>query len=179
MISSDKVGAPCNRTLRQHRWYRMSRPEGRYASGTTERRRHVTTETKSRGAERLLYSPEEVAQALGVGPTFARGLIREGELRDIRIGRLLKVPVTEVEAYIEGSCWMILPCGWPRSWRSATQTPTATLSRPARPSPTNCIATAPAGGRSGSTWRHSSKGALHDLDHCFRAESHSQSRAGA
>jgi excisionase family DNA binding protein len=60
----------------------------------------VATETKSRGAEQLLYSPEEVAQALGVGPTFARGLIREGELRGVRIGRLLKVPVTEVEAYI-------------------------------------------------------------------------------
>ena len=61
----------------------------------------MATATKTRGTQKLLLSPEEVAEALGIGPTSARGMIRDGELRGLRVGRLVKVPVSELEAYIE------------------------------------------------------------------------------
>jgi excisionase family DNA binding protein len=63
----------------------------------------MATATKKRGAPKLLLSPQEVADSLGVGATFARGLIKDGDLRGVKVGRLTKVPVSEVERYVLGS----------------------------------------------------------------------------
>jgi excisionase family DNA binding protein len=65
-----------------------------------KRTQKMATATKSRGADKLLLSPEEVAEVLGVGPTFARDLIRRGELPSVRMGRLVKVPTVAIERYI-------------------------------------------------------------------------------
>ncbi len=49
----------------------------------------------------LLLAPSDAAQLLGCGRTHLYSLLRKGELRSIRIGRLRRIPRTEVEAYIE------------------------------------------------------------------------------
>jgi excisionase family DNA binding protein len=51
--------------------------------------------------EKLLLSPEEAAQALGVGRSRIYDLMRTRELLSVRIGKSLRVPVAAVHAYVE------------------------------------------------------------------------------
>jgi len=50
--------------------------------------------------ERLLYTVEETAAALGIGVTKAKELIAAGELRSIKIGRLRRIKISSVQEYI-------------------------------------------------------------------------------
>ena len=58
-----------------------------------------------RNAERLrakeLLSPEELADYLGCGRTFAYKLLGQGKLPSLRLGRLRKVRRADVDDYIE------------------------------------------------------------------------------
>jgi excisionase family DNA binding protein len=46
-----------------------------------------------------MLTPEQAAAALGIGRTTAYALIKSGELRSLRIGRLRRVPADEIDAY--------------------------------------------------------------------------------
>lgn len=51
--------------------------------------------------EKLLLSPEEAAEALGVGRSRVYDLMRTRQLSSVRIGRSRRVPVAAVHAYVE------------------------------------------------------------------------------
>lgn len=56
-------------------------------------------ETKT--VERLLYTREEAAAALGIGLTKMKELIRSGEVRSIKIGRLRRITATSLNDYVQ------------------------------------------------------------------------------
>lgn len=49
---------------------------------------------------KLLLSPIETAQALGIGRTLVYDLMREGQLSNLKIGRLRKIPLQTIEQWI-------------------------------------------------------------------------------
>jgi excisionase family DNA binding protein len=59
-----------------------------------------TTETN--GRDRVLFRPEEVAQALSIGRSTVFALMRSGELRSVKIGKCRRVPVDAVAEYVAG-----------------------------------------------------------------------------
>jgi excisionase family DNA binding protein len=52
-------------------------------------------------AEKLLHSPEETAEMLGVGRSQVFELIVRNEIESFKIGRLRKVPRDAIDTYIE------------------------------------------------------------------------------
>ncbi|MEK6206944.1 MAG: helix-turn-helix domain-containing protein [Chloroflexota bacterium] len=48
----------------------------------------------------LLLKPEEAADALGIGRTRVYQLMREGELRSLKIGKSRRIPVAALEAFV-------------------------------------------------------------------------------
>jgi excisionase family DNA binding protein len=50
--------------------------------------------------ERILYTTEEAASALGIGVTKAKELIRSGDLRSVKIGVLRRIPVSALHEYV-------------------------------------------------------------------------------
>ena len=51
--------------------------------------------------EKLLLSPEEAAEILGVRRSCVYDLMRKRELLSVRIGKSRRVPVTALRAYVE------------------------------------------------------------------------------
>jgi excisionase family DNA binding protein len=51
--------------------------------------------------ERLLLSPEEAAESLGVCRSRLYDLIRKREITSVRIGRSRRIPVAALRAYVE------------------------------------------------------------------------------
>jgi excisionase family DNA binding protein len=51
--------------------------------------------------EKLLLSPEEAAEVLGVGRSRVYDLIRTRQLLSVRIGKSRRVPVAALHAYVE------------------------------------------------------------------------------
>ena len=49
----------------------------------------------------LLVSVEEAAGLLAIGRTTLYELIRQGDVRPIRIGRCVRIPQRELEAYVD------------------------------------------------------------------------------
>lgn len=49
---------------------------------------------------RVLLTPEEAAEALGVGRTHLFKLIRTGEIPSVKIGRLRRIPAHALDAYV-------------------------------------------------------------------------------
>ena len=63
--------------------------------------RHATPQTKpAPEVAPVSYSVEDAARALGIGRSLAFRLIREGQLKAVRIGRRTVVPVKECEAFL-------------------------------------------------------------------------------
>jgi excisionase family DNA binding protein len=52
-------------------------------------------------AEKLLHSPEETAEMLGVGRSQVFELIARHEIESFKIGRLRKVPRDAIDTYIK------------------------------------------------------------------------------
>lgn len=50
--------------------------------------------------ERLLLSPQEVSEVLGIGRTKVYELINSGDLHKIKIGNCTKIPVGSVRAFL-------------------------------------------------------------------------------
>ena len=51
-------------------------------------------------ADRLLLTPEEVANVLRIGRTTVYALMKSGELRPVHIGRSCRISQAEVERYV-------------------------------------------------------------------------------
>ena len=54
----------------------------------------------SPGVEQLLFSVPQAAQALDLGTTYTRGLIRTNALRSVRVGRRVLVTRADLEAFV-------------------------------------------------------------------------------
>jgi len=48
---------------------------------------------------------EELQSALGIGRSMAYRLVREGDIRHLRIGRNIKIPRRYLVAYINQACY--------------------------------------------------------------------------
>jgi excisionase family DNA binding protein len=57
------------------------------------------TDTQPPTAPRVMLTAEQAAEAIGVGRTTMFALIKSGEIKSIRIGRLRRVPLDSIEAY--------------------------------------------------------------------------------
>jgi excisionase family DNA binding protein len=53
------------------------------------------------GADRLLLTPTEAADVLGIGRTKVFALIATGELKSIKIGRSRRVPIAACHEFVE------------------------------------------------------------------------------
>jgi excisionase family DNA binding protein len=51
--------------------------------------------------DNLLLTPEQAAELLHIGRTTLYGLLRDGALRAVHIGRLCRVPHAELVRYVE------------------------------------------------------------------------------
>jgi excisionase family DNA binding protein len=49
----------------------------------------------------ILLTPEQAARALGLGRTTVYALIRDGELRSVRLGRARRVPYASLVEFVE------------------------------------------------------------------------------
>lgn len=52
-------------------------------------------------SEKLLCSPEEAAELLGVGRSYMFELVARGEVESFKVGRLRKIPREALTAYVE------------------------------------------------------------------------------
>lgn len=51
--------------------------------------------------DELLLKPEDAARKLRVSRTTLYALLRDGDLRSVRIGRCRRIPTAELIAYVE------------------------------------------------------------------------------
>jgi len=51
---------------------------------------------------RLTRKPEEAAPILGVGRNGVYALIRSGQLRSIKVGRKILIPLSAIEEFLNG-----------------------------------------------------------------------------
>lgn len=65
-----------------------------------EREKLLHTENGRRIAP-LLLKPEEAAEALGIARTRVYQLLRAGELGSVKIGKVRRIPVAALQAYVE------------------------------------------------------------------------------
>lgn len=54
-------------------------------------------------APRLTRKPEEAAPMLGIGRNGVYALIRSGELRHIKVGRKILIPLNAIDEFLSGS----------------------------------------------------------------------------
>lgn len=59
--------------------------------------------TQATTTERHLLSPDEFARAIGVSHWTVRNHIAAGKVQSVRVGSLIKIPVSEIERVIKGS----------------------------------------------------------------------------
>jgi excisionase family DNA binding protein len=59
----------------------------------------MTEQNPEPNVPRVLLTVEQTAGALDIGRTTTYALIKSGELGSCRVGRLRRVPLTEIEAY--------------------------------------------------------------------------------
>ena len=63
---------------------------------------HSVEEIEDQQIEALLLNLTDAARALAVGRTTLYKLIDDGEIRVVRIGRAVRVSVTELDAFVAG-----------------------------------------------------------------------------
>lgn len=51
--------------------------------------------------DKLLHSPEESAELLGVGRSYMFELIARGEIESFKVGRLRKIPAQSLTDFVE------------------------------------------------------------------------------
>jgi excisionase family DNA binding protein len=57
--------------------------------------------SRVRQLPRLLLSPEEAAEVLSISRSSVYELVQDGEISAIHVGRNLKLPMAEIEAYVQ------------------------------------------------------------------------------
>lgn len=50
---------------------------------------------------RLMYPAEEAAEKLSLGLSTVRALIREGELRSVKVGHLRRIPADALDEFVQ------------------------------------------------------------------------------
>ena len=58
------------------------------------------TSTDNARPLRLVLTIEEAAERLGIGRTLMYALVSAGEVESVRIGRLRRVPIDALDAYV-------------------------------------------------------------------------------
>lgn len=53
--------------------------------------------------ERLTRTPHEAAKLLGIGVTNTYRLAKTGELRSIKVGRKLLIPLSAIDEFLKGT----------------------------------------------------------------------------
>jgi excisionase family DNA binding protein len=61
------------------------------------------------GAMERLLTVDEVAAVLGTTPRFPRRLIAERRIRFVRVGRHVRIPESELEAFVEAGTVQPVP----------------------------------------------------------------------
>jgi len=61
---------------------------------------HRSDRSRTSAVPPLLLTPEQTADALGVGRTYVYALIRDRRLRSVTIGRSRRIPYTSLLAYV-------------------------------------------------------------------------------
>lgn len=56
---------------------------------------------ETEAVRRLLLTPEQAAQALGIGRSFVYELLRSGQLESVRIGTCRRVPEAALHDFVE------------------------------------------------------------------------------
>jgi excisionase family DNA binding protein len=59
------------------------------------------TDTDQTPTPRVMLTPEQAAEAIGIGRTTMYALIKSGEIESVRIGRLRRVPADAIDAYTQ------------------------------------------------------------------------------
>ncbi|OGO51922.1 MAG: hypothetical protein A2148_04550 [Chloroflexi bacterium RBG_16_68_14] len=50
--------------------------------------------------DKILLTPSEAAERLGIGRSYLYGLVMRGEIASVKLGRARRVPVSALEAFI-------------------------------------------------------------------------------
>lgn len=67
-------------------------------------RQSYNFEKGMKGMEKMtLYSPEEVAEMLGVTPNAVRGWLRDGVMPAFKFGKVWRIKEADLEAFVEKS----------------------------------------------------------------------------
>ncbi len=51
--------------------------------------------------QRIVLTVEEAARRLGIGRSLAWRLVQEGEIPSVRLGRLVRVPMRQLEEWLQ------------------------------------------------------------------------------
>ena len=70
-------------------------------SKNSDTRNNNTTRRKVIEMEKMLLTPEEVAEVLGIGRSTVYNLLGEHLLRSFKIGRSRRVLVSDLQAYVD------------------------------------------------------------------------------
>lgn len=57
--------------------------------------------SETRSPAKDVMSPEDLAEYLGCGRTYAYSLLRDGQIRSFKLGRLRRIRRQDVERYLE------------------------------------------------------------------------------
>lgn len=61
----------------------------------------IATRQEVEHMKKLLLSPRDVGEALGIGQTKVYELLRDGSLGSIKIGRLRRIPWDELDRFVQ------------------------------------------------------------------------------
>jgi excisionase family DNA binding protein len=60
----------------------------------------MTASARTEAVPKLLLTPEEAAQALGIGRSHVYELLRRGQLKSVRIGACRRVPAAALDEFV-------------------------------------------------------------------------------
>lgn len=63
----------------------------------------MTLPVPAENPQRLTRKPEEAAPMLGIGRCGVYALIRSGQLRSIKVGRKILIPLSAIEEFLSGN----------------------------------------------------------------------------
>lgn len=66
-----------------------------------DQREKLLTREIGRRVAPLLLKPEEAAEALGIARTRVYQLMRAGDIQSVKIGKVRRIPVAALQAYVE------------------------------------------------------------------------------
>jgi excisionase family DNA binding protein len=58
----------------------------------------TTSQAPTGGSQRVLLTVEQAAETIGIGRTTTYSMVKSGELKSVKVGRLRRIPLDEVHA---------------------------------------------------------------------------------